>query len=335
MLCFFQAISASSATSTQAEYSQPFFLLFPFLFLLFLFLLLLLPLLFFLLLLFPFPFLLLLLLFSSSSSSHLESAVMTTQDPMPRRGDTIQSSYKLYKQEFDNYGDPASFLHSLSILDEFVVQEASREELRVSCTALHFSIREVESRRPCRRAESTVESFLSELASAPRAAVESDGVDEASFLIVENLCPETVVKLGRALRIPPQFWSEYVENRPWFWGRCIAPQWLTLPSVQATQGFTKTQWVVPRPFRWEFADRDRQDDAASARADTLHWVKTDLSTSRVHRVAGIMRPRTGEGELMASVAFIRETLMVWMSRDDRTHGRLVGKSRPTPSARPE
>ncbi|KAF7509306.1 hypothetical protein GJ744_008200 [Endocarpon pusillum] len=56
----------------------------------------------------------------------------------------------------------------------------------------------------------------------------------------------------------------------------------------------------------------------------VQWIKTDRRTSRVHRVAGVMQPRTGEGEMMASVAFIRETLMVWLSRDNRTAGRLVG-----------
>jgi hypothetical protein len=264
---------------------------------------------------------------------------MTAQNLVPRRDDAILKSYEMYKQAFENCGDPASFGHSLSILDEFVAQEAGREEPRVRCTALDFRVREDGSRPAFRATESTgpagVEGFLSGLASAPRAAVGSDRLDEASFLIVENLCPETVVKLGLTLRVPPQFWSEYVENRPWFWRRRVAPQWLTLPSVQAAQGFTKTQWVVPRPFRWKLEDGGREEDAASAEADALLWVKTDRRTSRVHRVAGIMRPRTVEGELMASVAFIRETLMVWMSRDNHTDGRLVGKPRPRPSPRPE
>ncbi|KAF7509307.1 hypothetical protein GJ744_008201 [Endocarpon pusillum] len=153
---------------------------------------------------------------------------MTAQDPVPRQVDAILNSYELYKQVFDNCADPASFGHSLSILDEFVAQEVSRENPLVRCTALDFSIREDESCPAFRETESTglagVEGFLSGLASAPRAAAESDGLDEASFLIVENLCPETVAKLGLALRIPPQFWSEYVENRPWIWKRRVAPQ---------------------------------------------------------------------------------------------------------------
>ncbi len=264
---------------------------------------------------------------------------MTAPDLMPRRDDAILKSYEMYKQALDNCGDSASLGHSLSILDEFVAQEAGREEPRVRCTALDFRVREGGSRPAFRATESTgpagVESFLSGLASAPAAAEGSDDPDDASFLIVENLCPETVIKLGLALRIPPHFWSEYVENRPWFWRRRVAPQWLTLPSVQAAQGFTKTQWVVPRPFRWQLEDGEREADADSAETDALLWVKTDRRTSRVHRVAGIMRPRTGEGELMASVAFTRETLMVWMSRDNRTDGRLVGKSRPRPSPLPE
>jgi hypothetical protein len=143
---------------------------------------------------------------------------MTAQNFVPRRDDAILKSYEMYKQAFENCGDPASFGHSLSILDEFVAQEAGREEPRVRCTALDFRVQEDGSRPAFRETESTgpagVEGFLSGLASAPRAAVGSDSLDEASFLIVENLCPETVVKLGLTLRIPPQFWSEYVENRP-------------------------------------------------------------------------------------------------------------------------
>jgi hypothetical protein len=209
----------------------------------------------------------------------------------------------------------------------------------LQCTALDFSVRE-DSRRPAfRETESTgaagVEGFLSRLRSAPLAAVGSGGPDEASFLIVENLCPETVVKLGIALRIPPHFWSEYVENRSWFWKRRVVPQWLTLPSVQATQSFTKTQWVVPRPFQWKMEDGDGEEEAASAEPEAILWVKSDNRTSRVDRIAGILRPRTGEGESMAPVAFVREKLMVWMSRDNREDGRLVGKLRSRPPPRPE
>lgn len=147
---------------------------------------------------------------------------MTAQNLVPGRDDAILKSYEMYKQASENCGDSASFGHSLSILDEFVAQEAGREEPRVRCTALDFSVREDESCPAFRATESTgpagVEAFLSGLvASAPRAAVGSDGLDEASFLVVENLCPETLVKLGLTLHIPPLFWSEYVENRPWFW----------------------------------------------------------------------------------------------------------------------
>lgn len=269
---------------------------------------------------------------------------MTAQNFAPRRDDAVLKAYEMYKQACDNCGDPASIGHSISILDEFVAQEAGREEPCVRCTALDFGVKEDGSSPAFRATESTgpagVEDFLSRLARAPRTAVGSDGLDEASFLIVENLCPETVVKLGITLRIPPQFWSEYVENRPWFWRRRVAPQWLTLPSVQVAQGFTKTQWVMPRPFRWELEDGSREEDeeeedAAWAEADTLLWMKTDRKTSRVHRVVGIMRPKTRGGELMASVAFVRQTLMGWMSRDNRADGRLVGKRRPRPSPRPE
>jgi hypothetical protein len=255
--------------------------------------------------------------------------VMTAQNLVPRREDAILKAYEVYKQAFDDCSDPAFLRYSFSILDEFVTQEASREEPHVRCTGLDFNVREDRSRPAFRATESIgptgVEGFLSGLLGAPQAAVGSECLDEASFLIVENLCPETMVKLGLALRIPPQFWSEYIEDRPWFWKRRITPQWLTLPSVQAAQGFTKTQWVVPRPFRWKPEDDNGEEDGASAETEALLFLESDSRKSRVDRIAGVMRPKTGNREPLAPIAFIRETLMVWMNREKRTDGRLVGK----------
>ncbi len=265
-----------------------------------------------------------------SSFFPLKFEIMKTKNLEPHRDDVTLKSYEIYKQGFDNRGDPASLGHSFSILDEFIALEAGREEPRVSCTALDFRVRE-DGHSPAFQATHSiglagVEAFLSGLFSTPGVTEGSDGQDAASFLIIENLCPETLVKLGIRLRIPPQVWSEYLENRPWFWKRRVTPQWLTLPSVQAAQRFIKTQWVVPRPFQWKLNDEGMEEEATLADPDTLLWMKTDRETSRVHRVAGIMRPRTGEGEVMASISFTRETLMVWMSRETCANGRLVGKS---------
>ena len=96
------------------------------------------------------------------------------------------------------------------------------------CTAFDFSVREDGSSPAFRATEITgpagVEDFLSGLTGAPRAVVGGEGPDEVNFLIVENLCSETAVKLGLSLRISPRFWSEYVENRPWFWKRHVTFQ---------------------------------------------------------------------------------------------------------------
>lgn len=259
---------------------------------------------------------------------------MRAQNLVSQREDAILTSYKLYKESIDKCSDSAFCGHSLSILDEFILREASREEPHVRCTSLDFTIREDDHHPSFQATESTgpagVEEFLSRLSSAPRAELQSKGPDEASLLIVENLCPETVVKLGQALRIPPHFWSEYVENRSWYWKRRVVPQWLTLPSVQATQSFTKTEWVVPRPFQWKPEERDSEEDVALAELEAILWVKSDSRTSRVDRLAGILRPRIRDGESIASLALVREKLMVWMSRDNYVDGRLVGKPRSKP-----
>lgn len=80
---------------------------------------------------------------------------MTAQNLAPRRDEAILKSYEMYKQALDNCGDPASFGHSLSLLDEFVALEAVREEPRVLCTALDFRVGEDGSRLGFRAREST------------------------------------------------------------------------------------------------------------------------------------------------------------------------------------
>lgn len=269
---------------------------------------------------------------------------MTTQNlVLSCREDAIFKSYEVYKQQqalYDEHSsDPASLAHSLSILDTFVAQEARREDPQVRCTALDLNLlgKDDDTHSAFRATESTgpagIDNFLSRLLlpDAPLQRVEVEDkefpVEAASFLVVENLCPETVVKLGLALRIPPPFWSEYLESRPWFWKRQVAPQWPTLPSVQAKQGFTKTQWVVPRAFRWKGEDEDGEEATlVSVETEPLLFVESDSRTSRLNRIAGFLRRNAGDREQMSSIAFIRETLMVWMSRENCPDLRLVGKT---------
>ena len=237
------------------------------------------------------------------------------------REEAALNAYNEYKQTYCDCPDSASLDHSLSILDEFVALEIARVEPRVSFTTLTLEAKDNDVLPTFQTAEGTgpdeIDEVLSTLYSDSTATKKRGVPRKATFLIVENLCPETMVKLGQALRVPPQFWSEYIEDRPWFWKQQITPQWLDLPSTRATLNLIKTQWIMPRPFSWLLQDNGVFGPESFS-------LKSDNRTSRLERIAGVLIPRTGDKEPKAPVAFIREKCMVWMNRLRAADHHLIG-----------
>ncbi|KAI9800388.1 MAG: hypothetical protein M1825_004158 [Sarcosagium campestre] len=144
------------------------------------------------------------------------------------------------------------------------------------------------------------------------------------LFVIENLCAESILKLGAEFDIDPHFWADYLANLPWYRITHVPPRLSSLPSSRRAERFLKMDMITPRELVCN-SERDPNSTGYSAIADddAKSYIQPDQRTTRLGRKAGLLRPAPRDGTEWPPMAFIRQSMAVW-AKERTPNGSWVG-----------
>ena len=146
------------------------------------------------------------------------------------------------------------------------------------------------------------------------------------LFVIENLCPQTVFKLGGALDIDPQFWADYLETLPWYRIAEVSPRLVPLPSSQREERFLKMTAILPRELACETSTESTSESIYPALFDDKRsYIEPDKATTRVRRKAGLIKPLQRDGKVWDPIAFIRQSVGIWAKQRGQDDDEWIGR----------
>ncbi|KAI9842755.1 MAG: hypothetical protein M1837_006938 [Sclerophora amabilis] len=245
-------------------------------------------------------------------------------------------AYKRHVQWLANSPEVAYQWPGLSILDHFINAQQSCEEPRVQFTVLdiykdqkkigenvsryHFASFDGPEALDCCLHESSWRSGPN--ASSEERLQQTENPVRGRLFVIENLCPESIFKLGGALDVDPHFWADYLETLPWYRITAVPPRLSALPSSRRKEHFLKITSISPRNLVPEPKTQDGIEFPYCALPDddTKSYLEPDQTTTRVQRKAGLLVPKLRDGNEWPPVAFVRQSAAVWARQKDSNDG---------------
>ncbi|KAI9675770.1 MAG: hypothetical protein M1817_001137 [Caeruleum heppii] len=248
----------------------------------------------------------------------------------------LAEAYERHITNLATGNDHAFRWPSLKILNDFIHDQQDHEEPRVHFTVLDFYNDEKNIGGNVSRYHTATfdgHEYLDECLdesswhAGPNASPENRAKGTKNpvrgrLFIIENLCPQTITKLGGHFDIDPLFWADYLETLPWYRITDVPPRLLPLPSSRRDESFLKVQAILPRELTRESPNGDPSQNTHPALRDidTRSYIEPDRTTARVKRKAGLLRPVQRNEKSWPAVAFTRQSISIWAQQRDQDGG---------------
>jgi CorA-like Mg2+ transporter protein len=153
--------------------------------------------------------------------------------------------------------------------------------------------------------------YPADLRKALEERVDNGGVNR--LVLVENIDPESVGILGKALEIDPQFFADHLENSFWYGVNDIPDHLPPLPSVDAKQGWMRLRFPTARTI----IRRDHRQ-LLFERPDDVYIVHSNEEESMKTGAIFQQTARQDKPKSNHLVMFAHASLAIWVSELDQS-----------------
>jgi hypothetical protein len=156
------------------------------------------------------------------------------------------------------------------------------------------------------------------------------------LFIVENICPRSVALLGGCFDIDPQFFADHLSNGPWYRIEGVMDHTPALPSSQKLHDFLQLRYIdtlaverrsseEPDIFTTNPNTGNGSSTSSRLSSDTTSFVYPDNTSTRIHRKAGKLMPRTRNGRDFKFLLCTRQVVSIWFDKNREGRGGWTGR----------